>query len=551
MLITKFNKMIRNKLIWGIIAVVVSLFFVLSFSSMKSCSKPRSYAVGKLFNKEISPQTLRQAVFFEIGMGNQQSLTPEAYQLLEERAWIRLALLDVANQLGITSSDKDVATAIQREPGFNENGMFSRERYRAFVRSRNLSVRAFEAYVRETLTIQKLIGVMETMVWTSPFELSERLRNLVDSRVVDYALIPEESAPSATEVSEEEARAFYERDPEAFRIPERVSVRFVDFPITNNLPDSIPDSEIEDYYNTNIGDYTPLSTNAYDLPTPLEEVRDDIVNTLKHQRAIFNTKDLATEFVVELAPDRYGHQMPWDQVAETRGYTVHTSRLFAIEEPLHDLGVGLDFNIAAFSLIADDPERYFSDAIIGSNAVYVIAALHREASRTPEFEAVREAAIPAALADARRQAFNDYVSRIYDSVREALATNLSFAATLDSWGLSSTSTPPFNVIGGLPTNEVPYANAIVPAVVSLYQGEIAESIPVENGALLVYVAERTPGDRNDIAALRPQLLGTLQDYRTGILFDAWGEYVLKLGGFEDMRDLPEPDDTDEPVGLLP
>ena len=537
MLITKFNKMIRNKLIWGVIAVVVSVFFVLSFSQMQGCPKNSPNAIATMYGEEVSGEELRLAVFFELGLGDRRAVTPEAYELLEERAWQRLAMLRTAERLGITTADEEVAAAVQREPAFLVNGMFDRDRYRAFIRSRNITVQAFEAYVRQTITIQKLIGVLESLVWTSPFELTERLRNLVDERVVNAVFLPLDRAPVKEDIDEEEARAFFERDPAAFEIPERVRVRLVAFPVDDYRPDTVPDADIQDYYNDNIEAFTPLTTNVFEMPTPIEDVREEITDILKRRRARFDAKDAATEFVVDLVPDRSGNRRSWEEVAAERGLNVTTTRYFAIDQPMTNLLVGPEFNAAAFNLAPDDPERYFSDAIVGSNAVYVIAAHDRQEPRIPEFEEVRDEVFPAALDAARRDAFDDYLTAVRERVVEAVATNIAFEAALEPWNLSPTSFGPFSVIGGLNTNDTPYANVIVPRVVTLYEGEVSEPIPVEEGALLLHVAERMAGSQQDMVALRPQLLGTLQDYRKDVLFQAWGDYLLQVAEFEDLREV--------------
>ena len=545
MLITKFNRMIRNKVIWAVIAVVVSLAFVFSFSDVGGCAPLPSNASGTLYGEDVSFQELRTAIYYEMGLGNNRSLTAEESRQIEKQAWRRLAMLKTADRMGIQTTAEEVGTVIRREPGFNVNGLFDRDRYRQFVQSRGLTIEAFEEYVGQTLTIQKLISAMESMIWTAPSELTERLRNLTDERVISVATVSSQAIMDDVAVDEDACRAFFEADPTAFTIPERVRVRYVTFRIDDYIPEVVGEEAIQAYYDANIDDYQVASTNMFDLPIALDEVRDEITAILSRRLATFDAKDAATTFVVDLAPDRYGKQIDFETLAATHQRDIQETDFFAIDEPLTSLEVSLGFNRAAFDLIPDDPQSYFSDSIVGSNAVYVMAALNREPARVPSYDEVTDRVRPAALAAARQERFSEYLDRIQQDVREAIAASNTFAAVMQNFGHSTTSAGPFSIVGGPTTNELPFADQITMRLVTLYEGEIADPIRIdEDAVLLVHVDSRVPGDASSLYALRPELLGTLIDYRSGQLFTEWSDYVLQLADFTDLRQATPEDDGD-------
>ena len=161
--------MIRNKILWGAFAVLISISFVFAFSR-GGCEKDTSTrAAGRIYGEDVSPEELQAARFYELGLQRNVNLPPEAYGYLRERAWQRIAALKTADQLGITVSNSEIARAIQGDKTFLENGVFNKDRYVTVVeRQIGVTVGTFEEYVRQELMLQKLEQVSDAFVWTSP-----------------------------------------------------------------------------------------------------------------------------------------------------------------------------------------------------------------------------------------------------------------------------------------------------------------------------------------------------------------------------------------------
>jgi len=538
-LITKFNAMIRNRFLWAVLAVVISVSFVLmGFAGRSGCaSEARSRrAEGTLFGEDVSRGEFFMARFFEMGMRDHGQSSPERSKLLRERTWQRLAMLRTAQNMGVYATDEEVSAMLRKDPTFAVNGVFNKDRYRAIVQSElRVDLPTFENYLRQDLTIRKLVGMLESACWTSPSELNEKLDNLTDELSVEYVSINADDFGGDVELTEEEVLAYFDEDRERFKVPEQVSVRYVWFPLTNYYAEAAArDEDILDYYYEHIDDYTTPGTNDTSVPQPFEEVRDDVAELLRRREATFMARDRATEFVMELAPDRYGNAQPLAEAALSYGLTVLTTAHFSVYGEVPGMDVGGGFNRAAFELDASDPEKYFSDAIVGLDSVYVLAAHDRVAPRLPEYDEVAEEVRRLATEEAKQKRFLERADEIRQQVREAAGEGRFFTEAVQDLGLSAvTTTEVFAVYAG-PSNETEHMELVLRSVAALGEGELSELIPTDDGVVLASVVSRAAGDPLAKQYLRGEVLSMLNRYRAGLLFEDWRGYLLARADLEDL-----------------
>ena len=543
-LITKFNKMIRNKVLWGIFAVLISISFVFAFSKGGCEKDTTTRAAGRIYGEDVSPEELQAARFYELGLQRNVNLPPEAYGYLRERAWQRIAALRTAEQLGITISNTEIAQAIQGDRTFTENGAFNKDRYISIVqRQIGVALGTFEEYVRQELVLQKLERVSDAFVWTSPMELQDRLDALSDPRAAAYVLLSKKEFTPDVEVTNEDAEDYYSANTNMFIVPEKITVRYVSFDITNYLADiEILETNVVEYYNDHIEEYSSTDTNGESVAMPLADVEADILDLLKNEAALEKGTADATELAVALAPGRYTEATPFEEA--TKGLTVSTTEFFALDEDVPGLNVGSEFRQIAFDLEANDPEMYFSDAIAGEDAAYVIAAGERKASHLPEFEEISAEVTPLALTNALEKAYESRVEAVRSSISEALSDGKSFEDAAAEFKLNVSTTAEFTVYGGLPEGSE-YADILPMSVMNLEQGEVSEPVPVGDDRLIVYLSSRTISTAGTMEMLRPQLLTSLDRYRAGAAYQNWRQSMLELSGFEDLTKPVEVDDEEE------
>jgi hypothetical protein len=544
LLITKFNKLIRSKLIWSVIAGIIIVSFVwMGAAGNNTDVDPRQQrGEGTLFGDAVSFRTFQLARAFELGFQDGSDLTEEENSQLKKRVWTRLALLGTAKRMGITSSREDVLASIQNDPMFqSEAGTFDRTRFNVIL-NRYLKVpeSVFYQYKDQEVVMKQLLDLLYASVWASPFEIMRNMGDLADIITVEYVTIPTEDITDDVKVKRKDIEAFYAENKELFTIPKQINVKYVTFPFSSYTAIAsaqVTDDQVEEYYNDNIADYwitDTNSTNSATIQTPFEDVKDDIRVNIETSEAVFAARDAAMDFVVAIAPDRHGDAPDFSVAAASSVLTVHTSALFSASETPEGLLVGPDFTETAFRLNPVRIDEYFSDPIKGEDAVYVLAANETADARIPELDEVSDLAKSLAQASAEQKAIEETSAEIRNSLQNKIFAGKSLADAADDLDLDVVTTEPFTVYMGPLSNDFDHAESIMQAVTSLKQGELAESpITVEDARLILYIAKREPVDFTTMQMLKPRVQASMDQYRTQLLFAEWGQHALKTADFTD------------------
>ncbi len=534
MLISKFNKLIHNKIVWGAFAVVVSLAMVGLFTPTGGQSRgtdPR--LVGTLYGKPVTTEELARARQFALGFRGRGATTPEERSALDDQAWRRLALLRTATRMGIDISDDELAEAIQTNRAFLDNGRFDRRRYEALVEAQmKVRVPTFEAYFREEMVLQKLMSVVGATLWIPPADVARNVSHFTDRIELQTVEIRRDDAIAGVAVTEEDARAFYDENGELFREPQAVAVRYVEWPISNLVSEvAVTDAEIQDHYEANLESFRVQSEGTNDTNVTesvyreLADVSDEIRATLQRDKEFFQAESKAVEFADDLAPGRYGQATPFEEVAATFGRPIATSAFFNAYGEVPGLKVGPDFNRTAFALDAGDPTGYYSYPVRGDDAVYVMATATNRPAYIPDFSNVVEHATELAQRQAERDAFTARVTETRDALLTALESGTNFTDAAKTLSLTVSKIPEFSAYGASPESITNF-NAIAPAVLALAQGEVSEPIQLTNSTLLAYVAARAPGSLATAELVRPEVVQMLQSYRIRPHFERWADTIL-------------------------
>ncbi len=543
MLITKFNVLIRNRFVWGFFAVLVSITMVGFFTDIEGCvsGKKMPGAIGDLDGKAVSYRDLQAAKFnvilrLRLATGRDFNLTPELNTMVTREAWKRLALLQLADSEQLGSADAEVVSAIQRDPMFQQNGVYSPERYSQFrqILAQNYGVDAvqFEDYMREELALDKIRRAVAAAIWTAPYEVDRLARNFADSFTVAYAEAPRSLLTRDIAVSDAQIRAFYDTHTADFTIPDKVQVAYAAFPFSDYTTSAtVTPESVTNYYSDHLNDYFTTNTTGEPVARKIEEVERNIRDLL----ATAARRDQAIEAAALFADSLYGKSTDTNffyAATAATGKTVRLTRFFAAREPLTELGAGIDFNSAAFAL-SPEKDANFSEPITGSNAVYVLAYEGALPSRVPAFSEVRDEAHARALAEARNQAFAEKSAALQKKVQAALHAGSSFDAAVKAAGFAegAKTAGPFTAY----TAPAPFDNArLVTAVISLQEGEISEPVSTERNTLaLILVKTRTPGEATASDPIRNQIRSSLNRRHAQLLVSQWEEDLLMKKGYKE------------------
>ena len=115
MVIHHFNRIIRNKWIWGVFAVAISVFFAFDFLFTGHDADPRSSGgAGTLGGRDVSSKEFLALADDVRGYGRQRNHELPAAEV-NRRVWEELAALEVAESLQLTATDDEVRRAYRAQ----------------------------------------------------------------------------------------------------------------------------------------------------------------------------------------------------------------------------------------------------------------------------------------------------------------------------------------------------------------------------------------------------------------------------------------------------
>ena len=348
MLISKFHRLIQSRLLWATFLIVIVFSFVIWGTQMPSQNKAaqEANAEGKLNDKWVSREEFRQAYFdtymsVVLAVGKPINVTKKIDDEIRKSAWRRIVALKQAKDLGLGASDEEVRATIQAHPGFTTDGRFNPNQYNAFVQNflANLgfSELQFEEHVRGEIALQKLQHMVQQAVLVPPSDINRTFRSLSDKFDVEYVAMTVTNFEKEVTVTREDAHKYFLADPELFKIPEMVRVKYVQIPVGKYLSELTVTNEDDAlaYYDEHIDDYrvtntvTETVTNFFAAGSntvetvvtskvatlDFDQVKTNIFEAMTLQAARDRAAEMATDFVVSLAPDRDGNSPKFEDAA--------------------------------------------------------------------------------------------------------------------------------------------------------------------------------------------------------------------------------------------
>jgi len=169
----------------------------------------------------------------------------------------REVLVQGAHDAGLRMSAVRVGTEIRAIPNLQTKGQFDPDLYHRLLRSRGLSVGAFEKMVRNDLVIQQMNQGVGGSAFVTKSELDALLRIKLQRRDIGYALLPVSSYIGNATVDDKAVDKFYQDNPDRFRIPEQVSVNYLDLSVDGLAKDiQVTEDAVRERYQEHASDFT-------------------------------------------------------------------------------------------------------------------------------------------------------------------------------------------------------------------------------------------------------------------------------------------------------
>ena len=537
MVIHQFNKLIRNKWIWGAFAIAISAFFAFDFLvadlGRSEPSAGGSSAAGTLGGEKVNAQVFTDIAEEIRGFGQQRDWKRPAGEV-NRAAWESYAALAVAGKDGLEATDAEVSAMIRNDRSFQQNGGFSFALYQALLRQNGLTPERFEAYLKRRMTLMRIgQAVLASAAWASPMELDQAIADMTDTFTVKVAKFSQEKKDAdAVKVDDAALKKWYEDNKKSLELPERVKIRFAKYNAADPMvlaKMTVTEDEMRDRYDVTVDKYTSTDTNGVETVKKFEEVKAEIEKELRQIAAVQYFETNLNDRVYGDSPVAAAGRLA--AVAKADGVKVETSDWFSVDggyqEGFMKRASQIFPGVQGFSEVVAELDPSSEDLrygiITSEKAVWLIEKAETSPKHVPTFEEAKDAIRPRALRDAKADAFKASVEAIAKKGAKAVeavkgvSTNITFTVA--------------DLRNGAPAFE--NQMAVARAAMKLKKGEVSEFTQTGLGkAILVVCEDRVAGDAAKAMVLRSQVRDDLAMLQLRQIPDAWKKWNLERLGFE-------------------
>ncbi|MFA5339053.1 MAG: SurA N-terminal domain-containing protein [Candidatus Omnitrophota bacterium] len=380
---------------------------------------------GKIFGRKVPISDFRKAynaaaTQLKMRYGNLPD-DSKVQKVVEDEAWNRLIMLYEAKKERIKVSDKEIVDSVKEITAFNDkSGRFSKRQYEEILKySLGLTPAEFEGQVKENLAIDKLIEKHSGDAKITDDEVLKEYKFLNEKAKADYALFKTADNLPKAAAAEDEIKAYFEKNKEAFKIPAQVNAEYIAKPFPDDKEETkqkirkeMKDVSYELAANTDLAAAakkfslavketglfnreTNIPTIGYDLKfadtalslaegqvsSPIEtktgvyiikikekkperqaalaEVKDAVEKSLKAEKADATAKTKAQEALKAIKAS-IEKKESFESAAKGLSLSVKKTDAFARGQYIEGLGVAPEFAEAAFSLKQGE---VFGDAV--------------------------------------------------------------------------------------------------------------------------------------------------------------------------------------------
>ncbi len=538
MFIYHFNRLIRNRILWGFFAIIIAVAFV----AVDSCFRqPQDgQTAGAIDGKKVSGTEFLRTVNSIRGFGRgRDNETPS--DVVDRLAWEQIAARMTAERSGLVSNKEEIRATLREAPAFQGPNGFDMNRYRMALAESGLTPAMYEEVVAHQLSIMKTAATVDSATWVAPMEMDDELASMTDVFTVRAAEVSNRFENADMQLTEKDYLKYYEENKASCAQPDRVSVRYVAVPVTNYLSlVSVPEDDLLEYYDSHTETYSRTVTNDVTEPIPFAEAREQILAELMLDEARYCVGTSITFNVYGTLADSADQAL--DILAVQEKVEPKTSPLFSSDEPLYWTENSKEFSEAAFELDPDRSDLRFG-IVKGDVFVYVMEIAELSSAHTPKYEEVRVEIRQKAEQKARSDAFHDAVKELRDEIATMMAAGKSFMEAAQAKALNVSTSLTYSV-SDIQNQQFENSFAIAYNSMTLKAGELSEAIPASSDkSLLVYVEDRQLGDALTAEMMRSQVRANIGRRRNSNLFAEWLSWNLAQKDFKPVRPLA---DTDHP-----
>jgi peptidyl-prolyl cis-trans isomerase D len=433
----------------------------------------------------------------------------------------RILVLE-AERLGIRVDDETLKQRVATFPEYQQDGRFvGGAEIRKRLELQGRTVREFEESFRKGILRERLVALVTDSVHVSAAEAEKEFRRRNEQVKAEYVVVPADNAGLAA--SDDEARARFESDKEAYRLPEKRVLSFVMVDATSLASRvTLTDRDLLAYYEAKRDEFQqPEELCASHVLVKVKAAPD-----AKDGHPEEEARRIAQSALDEL---RLGADFAAvaGRVSEDAGSAAQGGDLGCFPRGR----MVPEFDNAAFALDAGQ----VSDVVRTSFGYHVIKAVSRKDESVPAFAQVKEQIRQQAMAE-RTQAL---VQEKADAVAAALRDGRGLEEAAREQGFTVQKSAP---LGRGDVQPPPASPALLARAFELKKGESSpDALPVANGYAFIAVEDIQP-------ARTPELKEVLDKVRADVLAEK--AFARARGVADDLRARAQRDGLDKAASSM-
>ena len=187
---------------------------------------------------------------FDAAAEKQLNLPKQAMQQLVYET----LLVQEAGRRDLEVSTNELVESIAQYDAFQENGAFNRTRYLQVLNYQRMTPEQFESAQKRQLLTQKVRDQLQQGISVSEDDLKQAFHKENDKVNLNYSWLTPALVETKVKVTDAGLNEFFTQNKEQFRLPEKISLRYLQFDPTRyeNEIANYSDDDLERYYRRNL-----------------------------------------------------------------------------------------------------------------------------------------------------------------------------------------------------------------------------------------------------------------------------------------------------------
>lgn len=311
------------------LGILLSLAFVMwGIENYLRGNSKKDYAakVGgvEISNNDLNANYQRVLLKLKHQTGDNLALTPAMQQQLKNQVLQEMIMQTVlvrgATKAGLVIAPLQTVSMIKQMPQFQENGVFSKERFERITSTLNYTHDSFIADVTQTLLINQLASGIAATDFVLPNELNQAIALMEQKRDISYAVIARDKFRKNVPVTA--MTQYYQAHLNEFAAPEKVQLEYVQLSLDDvKKRINVSQQEITDYLSGN-------NVSAKNDAKELQKAKAALTQQ-KAEQEFVNLSDKLTDLT-------YTNPNSLTEAANALGLTVQSTPYFTKEGRAED-----------------------------------------------------------------------------------------------------------------------------------------------------------------------------------------------------------------------